>query len=120
MIEDLETGREVMAMDIPGFGALRHAPESDHLGAGAEVLGIKNPLPKALLSTFVFGFPPAGLIAVFYAAQVKGLERAGHRERAEAFTENANKWSNWSISMGVAFTLLLLAGAVLQVMRKGQ
>jgi hypothetical protein len=110
LIEDVETGKEVSARDLPGF-------EYQSIPSAAVVPKLENPVPRAIVATFLFGFPPAGLIAIFFAVQFMRFEKAGDRARAKVCAEKANQWSNWSIAMAALSTLILVAVVVFGVLR---
>lgn len=66
---------------------------------------VDNHMVKAILTT-IFCCLPFGIVAIVYAAQVDGKVRSGDIAGAIEASNNADKWGNWSIYLGVAVIAL--------------
>ncbi|MBR1630386.1 MAG: CD225/dispanin family protein [Paludibacteraceae bacterium] len=64
-----------------------------------------NHLTKAILST-IFCCMPFGIVAIVKASQVNTFWKSGFWMAAQQSAQEANKWSNWSIGLGLAQILI--------------
>ena len=70
---------------------------------------IANRMRLAILAALCF--VPFGLVAIVQAAQVNGLNAAGHRDRAQQAARAAGRWSLAAILTGLTLTSILIVAA---------
>ena len=75
---------------------------------------IESHLLKSILTTF-FCCMPLGIVAIVFAAQVDGHVRSGDYARAEDSAKKANLFSNISLGIGLAGTVLYLIAIAVSV-----
>lgn len=75
---------------------------------------IENHLVKAILST-LFCCLPFGIVAIVYASQVSGKVAAGDYQGAQIASDNASRWGNISIGIGVFVIVIYVLLVVLSV-----
>ena len=66
---------------------------------------VPNHLVKAILVT-IFCCLPLGIVAIVFAAQVNGKAAAGDLAGAMEASENANKWSNIGLGIGIVLGVI--------------
>ncbi|RLT04291.1 MAG: CD225/dispanin family protein [Planctomycetota bacterium] len=82
------------------------------MGTGGSRPNIPNHLVKAIISTLCCCLP-FGIVAIVFAAQVNGKLDAGDYAGAQKASQEANKWGNISIGIGVVVNLLVVGGQIL-------
>lgn len=82
------------------------------MGTGGSRPNIPNHLVKAIISTACCCLP-FGIVAIVFAAQVNGKLDAGDYAGAQKASQEANKWANISIGIGVVVNLLVIGGQIL-------
>ena len=94
-------------------------PASGQMGTGGSRPNIPNHLVKAIISTLCCCLP-FGIVAIVFAAQVNGKLDAGDYAGAQKASQEANKWGNISIGIGVVVNLLVVVGQILIAMAAAQ
>ncbi|MEI6537987.1 MAG: CD225/dispanin family protein [Planctomycetota bacterium] len=89
------------------------------MGTGGSRPNIPNHLVKAIISTLCCCLP-FGIVAIVFAAQVNGKLDAGDYAGAQKASQEANKWGNISIGIGVVVNLLVVVGQILIAMAAAQ
>ncbi|MBL8815641.1 MAG: CD225/dispanin family protein [Planctomyces sp.] len=77
---------------------------SDFGGNQGQRPQINNHMVKSILST-IFCCLPLGIVAIVFSAQVNGKIDAGDYVGAQQTADQASKWGNISIGLGVAGTV---------------
>ncbi len=70
---------------------------------------VANRMGLAILGALCF--VPFGLVAILQAAQVNGLNAAGHGDRAQQAARAAGRWSLAAILTGLTLTSVLIVAA---------
>ncbi len=75
---------------------------------------VENHLVKAVLST-LFCCLPLGIVAIVYASQVNTKVTAGDYQGAQIASDNASRWGNISIGIGLVVIVVYVLLVVLSV-----